>query len=876
MKIRFGLHLDGQRGWRPGNRLGEPVMGPLSLLSLLETQLGIAGDFPGHAERVVQYREFLKVCDTSSRFYHDTFGTDELGTAGRLLEWRDSWHLHGWNGMFGNEVSLRLKDMAVVEVRAAGRMGPSMGERLKRVAHALARRQSAIQSISLIERLEAFPRAWREVLAMLPVGQYALPGQNGTGSLLGKLQAALSRAQLGDAIARMPWSGDGSVRVVRAETRLTAAHWLAGEIRNAKGDWALVAEMEGALLDTVLNAADGPRHGLEEKNEFRPALQLLPLAFQVLWEPLDFYALIKFLTHPVSPLPGRARSLLAAELAERPGIGGKTWNVVLERITSLYGEKGSSVWEQIGFWIEHSRYKPREGVPIAVVHERVQRLMDYFAAQMGAGDGCHASHFAMAYAQAASLAANLQNLARQGEAALLPRTLQTLVKQAAGFGTANPLTQAEVGCSPAVTDPAALIEPFERVIWWQLGAPSMPRRYPWSQREMRELAEAGVDLPPLDKVLERTAAEWLRGIFAATKELVLVLPPEGEEVHPLWLMIEALVERVPVESAEQVLSNAKAGAGLVKVDLQPLPQPKRWWQLPQDVSVARRKLESYSSLDIFLNNPYEWVLQYAARLRPSNILSVSGDFLLFGNLAHGLIERLYRAEGALALSPAAIERWFDETFPQIVREEGAVLLMRGRRPDLLKLRAGLKRALLALHEHLAKSDVGVIEPERRLEGSFVGGGLSGVADLVVARPDGRCAILDLKWSGRRKYTNKLAEGRHLQLAIYGELMRQGTGVWPDVAYFILDQAQLIAPDAGFFPEARVVPGQEGEPAARLWQRFIESWKWRRGQLDAGQIEVVLDDIEQTADSAAPEEGLALEVRDPRYNHYLILSGLGQS
>lgn len=77
MKIRFGLHLDGQRGWRAGNRLAEPVMGPLSLLFLLEAQLGLVRNFPGRVERIVQYRECLKTCDSPSRFYHATFAADD-------------------------------------------------------------------------------------------------------------------------------------------------------------------------------------------------------------------------------------------------------------------------------------------------------------------------------------------------------------------------------------------------------------------------------------------------------------------------------------------------------------------------------------------------------------------------------------------------------------------------------------------------------------------------------------------------------------------------------------------------------------------------------------------------------------------------------
>ena len=46
MQINLGLHLDGQRGWLPSNRLGHQTLGPLGFLITLETQLGLLRDNP--------------------------------------------------------------------------------------------------------------------------------------------------------------------------------------------------------------------------------------------------------------------------------------------------------------------------------------------------------------------------------------------------------------------------------------------------------------------------------------------------------------------------------------------------------------------------------------------------------------------------------------------------------------------------------------------------------------------------------------------------------------------------------------------------------------------------------------------------------------
>src|SRR5262245_47837741 len=141
MHLALGLHLDGERSWPAANRLGAPVLGPLGFLALLEAQLGLARDWPAQAERVVQYRDCLKACDSASRFYQQTFALDEIGTAATLLRWRDLWHLYGWNGTLSGVTSRRLQDMAEVEACAHGKVSPSTGERLQAVLEVLTSRR---------------------------------------------------------------------------------------------------------------------------------------------------------------------------------------------------------------------------------------------------------------------------------------------------------------------------------------------------------------------------------------------------------------------------------------------------------------------------------------------------------------------------------------------------------------------------------------------------------------------------------------------------------------------------------------------------------------------------------------------------------------
>lgn len=873
MLITFGLRLDGEHGWRPANRLGRPVFGPLALLNLLETRLGLLRADRAHAQRVTQYRECLKQHDTPDRFYHASFGIDPIGTSASLLSWRDTWHLHGWNGQSPPAAGVRMTDMAAVESAARELLFPSIGERLARVAEFLDRQQPRIESIELVDPLSAFPKRWREVLAKLPVRSVRAYGPSADPTtVLGRLQIALKAAHEGEKPeGKIAWLDDGSLRVVRAETGLVAARCVADDLAAPQERIAIIAEQSRSLLDATLDGSDVARQGFLDASPLAPALQVLPLALATVWEPLDVYALLQFLSHPIGPVPGYARRRLAEVVAQFPGVGGPRWREAVEEIVRRQPERADDLRRALAFWVEHTRFDPKQGAPTSALLERTRAIRDYFGARLADQDANRSAAAATGLAQAAAVTAALEALAAQGEASVAPVELEALVAQCTARGAPNFAMHAQVGCAPAATDPGALLEPFDRVIWWQMGAPSLPGHYPWSASEMASLSRAGVELPPLEELLKRRGEEWLRPVLYARRQLVLVLPPHGEEMHPLWQEIQWFVDGVRPEPLESLLTG-RAGNELPAIAHAALPARRRWWHLAAQATIPPRTRESYSSLSAFLNAPHQWVLKYAARLNPSNLLAVADANLLYGNLAHRLIDRFFRTSGSLALRGEALRAWFSREFETVVAEEGAVLLMPGRRGDYERLRSSLERAIAEFQRQFAAASIDAVEPERALAGNFTGGELEGVADLVVRNRSGQHAIVDMKWSGGNYHQERLAKNRHLQLAVYAELLRQETGAWPQVSYFILEAARLIAPDTGFFPEARAV--QQGGPGstAVLWDRFVAAWNWRRSQIDAGLIEVAARGIEPTAESVGPAEALEPEELREEYDDYRWLTG----
>jgi hypothetical protein len=868
MKLRFGLHLDGQHGRDATNQLGASDVGPLGLLTILETQLGLVSPQESASERIVQYRDCLLKLDSQDRFFHFSLARDDFGVAAELLEWRDTWRMQGWNGTItGDNASVRLNDMAEIEASAINQVAPGLAQRLNAVLLALKHRKHLIESIELLNPVDVFPLLWQRVLEQMP----CIAGKQGAtfgNSTLGQIQKRLSSGKAGPP---MSWSDDGSLIVARSETLTTGARWLAETLRKNAQSVLYVASTAAQTTDAFLAAANHPRQGLSDTNAFRPALQLLPLTLELLWAPVNFHALIQFLTHPLSPIPTRARRKLAGIQSDYPGVGGPRWQAIINELDEDYGERASKVRSSISYWIDHDRYDPATGVPVAVLLERAQRLTKFFRNSPGDASPALRHAYASGFSQCQAFATNLSRLSAQGVELLRPRQVNQLARQSTARGNDNPLRVAEVGSVPCISHPDAVISQYDTVIWGPLDAPALPSPWPWSKSEIATLAKTGCRLPDPGDLLQQEAEDWIKPVLAAKQRLILLLPPPEHEIHPVWQAIESLFDSVPVTPIEAMLSGTDTS--LDAVPTKPLPAIKRWWQLPEGTKIPETAKYSYSLLEKQIFNPYHWLLSYAARLRSGSLLSIADDFRLKGLLAHSLAERFYNAAGGGNMTDADFTAWFNPAFDQLISEEGAVYLMPGRRTDLENLRLTLHRAMLELRRLLRSTGVSLVEAERQLSGQFAGGNLAGKSDLVLSKPNGELAIVDLKWSGK-SYRERLSNNRHLQLAIYAELLRQGTGRWPSVAYFLLSQATLLSRDDDWFPGLTPVADKTGENTAQLWLRFLETWKWRQQQFAEGRFEVVLDESDEP-ESQPPPDGLAIDPLNKNYNDCLHLAGWGE-
>jgi hypothetical protein len=113
----------------------------------------------------------------------------------------------------------------------------------------------------------------------------------------------------------------------------------------------------------------------------------------------------------------------------------------------------------------------------------------------------------------------------------------------------------------------------------------------------------------------------------------------------------------------------------------------------------------------------------------------------------------------------------------------------------------------------------------------------------------------------------------IQLTIYAELYRQGSGADAEAVYYLIPKEKLLAREPSIFPLAELL-GSARTHAQRLGM-IGTSFEWRRHQLDEGSIEVVCEATEvMGAPAEAPEGGLPREKVFDRYDPFLGLYGWG--
>lgn len=858
MQIVFGWKLDGPchplTATGATAAIGQPVVGPLGLLDLLEAPLGLTGPSTPAAVRIARYQGRLRALDDGARFYSRSFARDAWSTAKQLLIWRDDLYAAGWRGQPIEGGGARLDTMASLEAADGLPLGISLGERLQAVLDGL--RDGAdlsIERVDVVSAEERFPPLWRRLLTELrghgvDIQALEAPKPMGDSDL-----AAIQRSLNGGKASN--FAGDGSLVIVDAEDEWQAADAVAAWLASGNNSETVIIRGTGCPgFDAACQRQGLPRPGWTESSAQRSALQVLPLALEILWDPIEPARILEFLSLPRCPLPRFVSRRFAQALMNEPGIGGELWTDAWQTcLNDLTGwkrddglddptvkkevEKAQMEWR---FWLEPQRFRRTDGIPVQVVQDVCRRIAQWSAGIAQSDDD---PLFLTAASHAVALS---EAIAALGSPRIAPVQLGRIIDAVTAEGAAAPVATEEAAPWSVVDQPGQLWGTTDSLVWWGFaGDVTPPPRLPWSEVELAALATADIRIEPVEDMILREAASWRQALFNVRSRAILVMPRqlrgEAAEAHPLWHEIVAQLEplravgkaRFPARSIS-VAGTAQLADRVIKrqaVGPLSLPSPMRTWTLPAS-ALSPRSMESITSIKTLIECPLAWALQYGARIRPGALNVLPDDEQLVGVLAHAVVEHLFAQRKNWLPDDAANEaaRLFDNLALTIA----APLLRPGFAVEYERAKARVSSSIRQLVQMISDAGLTVRGCEEEVVVSLAPGqDFGGYLDLVLEDANGRSVVLDLKWSRRDKYRREeIQEGRALQLAAYTWLEEQAGRTPIGAGYFMLRQHTLLFTSPHPFPAAHHVPGSD---LKQTWDVLQHAYEHRMAQLEQGEI-----------------------------------------
>ncbi len=903
MKIHFGLEFE-EVVFLPEKieeTKGVFVLGKLGILSLLEKFAGLEAS-SGNQDflRIEQFRQAIQaeLTDNPESFYKTSFEADGLATAAKLLQMRDTLLISGFD-FESNLQGLpnRIKEIQGLHEKTRNNLGTGYADRVYAILQSGNEIKFPIEEIFINEPEHLLPIDIKRIFRFLKSKgvkiSFAVDNiPEGKSDLL-RFTAKIMEPTSGKT-EKIPLSADGSLVIIRSKRETEAAEFIAKLIRNNPDfkPLCLIPEKNRALDNAIIQEGI-PSLGILSSSLGRPSLQILRLITAFLWDPIDPYKIIEFLSLATKPLHQDLASVLARLMSATPGIGSDRWDfevsLFFRELRQLADEDSSIDYGRIRFeyefWFNRRRYDVESGIPVREVIEVFEELQSWARKTYDELPGKVSSF--MVLSQQAKRITELLHALPDSEKNLsflrLERIVRTVYEPAPVV-----FREEEMGHLPFIYHNSAIIGNPESMLWWNFT--DHDRDYffsEWYPKEVEFLHGNGIEIPTPS--LKNKLAIWQRNIpFVRTaNRMVLVIPERvnGQAVQPHSLEgdlkatfgdLSPISFEVETENGKEFLEKHFTYSQRVSIEHQKIGLPKPFINVNIADKLTQGEEETFTGLDSLFYYPYKYVFKHKLGLKKSPILSVVKDHTLMGNLAHRFFELMFRQEEVTRWTRGKVEHWIEERSKHLLGREGAVLLMYGKEPERAAFLRKVKNASWVLLDMIRRDGWSIKETEMNLKGDFRGKVIKGKADLVLERNDEQ-AVIDFKWGGKTRRKNIIRSREDLQLVMYSKLLSQNDS-WAHTAYFIISEAEMITRNQKAFTSSTAVEPDVDHVQINqeIWQKMEKTFDWRMQQFKEGKIEVrtkhTLDQLEEIYFGQLVDL-LEMKQEDSPYDNYSTLVNL---
>ena len=677
---------------------------------------------------------------------------------------------------------------------------------------------------------DRWPKLWQQVLSKLTIGT---PEESEPRASSGTALHHAGEIVRGKSAETIQF--DSSFRFAKARSQTAAVEFVAAVLAGSPATMptTVVYCEDDALavrLDACLGRLGLPTMGAALSTQAHPVLQVLPLALELCWDPVDPQSLLDFLTLPVLPLPRAAASALARAFSRQPGLGSEEWEEAFDELCQESEKTDGKLKQRLHDWLLCERSPQGQPIASKLIAAQCRKVSQWangratlIAEDENRSDADEQLMVALFEAsQQSSLLGELVEL--QGDAITEPQLLRLVEEVTSGGVESKPCLEADGG-PLRVRSLSEVSGDYDRLIWLGIETADIVACH-WSVNQLEQLAAAGITVDDGSARISSLRAAEARGLCQVRDSLLVVMLPQDSEQrpHPVWLSVADKfpkdAEPVAIEDLFECGDENRLDPFVFSTrnfDIQPAQPVRPEWNIPAEL-LADRETVSASELQDRLACPLKWTLNYQAKLRSSEIAALPDDFQLRGNFFHSVLERVFGDGGNLPTVDEAVDR-VAVAFDQRLSRDAAPLAQPERRADCDRLRNELIYATRKLIETLAAGGYRILGIEQELSGAAFGKPLRGWIDCVVVRDDGEEAVIDFKYGGRSKYYSMIREGEAVQLATYAYDRSLAAGRFPAGAYLVLAEGLLYTPTGSPIRGVEDRETLQGPSIESVWNRF---------------------------------------------------------
>ena len=783
------------------------VVNTAGLCKVLRLHAGLSSDVQDYGKRFVDYYAAMKkfMQKNPGNAFAASFAIDKLNTAKKCLEWRDTLAGAGWTKAC-TAPTARMQALAGIEdffedkcdgqelweLVAAVRDGCPLPE-LEIVVPCYYENFSPAE-VALLDALKA-----RGVSVEL---EQIVPGQKNIARVCDVLsRKAGSGGAAGDPIELDP--NDDSFEIWNFEERDDAIKYLS---HLDTGDFDVWINADNKEFDNW-QKLQGKRLSGSEVSGIPHTAQLLNIALTIFERPLNVYNIVEWLNTEPNPLPPSFRHELAGCICNSGGYYNDSCRSCIKNYVAKYPDTAEKIAKFLPD-INNPVFEEGE-VDVAQVREFVKNLSGW-----------------------CGQAQNLLLLLDEIDTPTIPYDEITRIAYAFTYDQSMTQYEAQAGSKKVITSYTDFCDSADKTVWCDFYNCGDSGRLTYSFLVPSEQAAYKNELELWDVDKERAYIKnlLLTPFVKTRKKLVLVtlnkIGSEDAPKSPLFIQLEKyFADKEEPNKFEKnklfpFVKKMKLDDALLKevrkVDNR-MDSNQEYVHINNTDYIKQRwpDHQSSSSLENIMPWPLEYVIKTFAGFTTNNVDSLNDIFTVKGNVAHKIIQILFRPQEDVPQSGTPpyiknqIDVRFEKIFEQTLQAEGAVLLTRDNKAELRQYKKDLKYCLDELLKAITANNLVVVACENEMgylkendeikrHGKIGVLDIKAFVDMILKDKDENYYIFDFKWSSVKKYTKKLKENKSVQLTLYKELLNnelKASGKKSEVkgvAYFIMPDAKFIS------------------------------------------------------------------------------------